>query len=467
MHAPDRGQIEFYAEQARRAFGRRACSASSASPPATTTRSSSCTCRGRRGPCASTRSTTAGTFRIDRLDVTPRPGPRSPSSTPCGESCGSCARTATPGRCCCAGWRCLLTGRWGEVAEKWGLGLHDPRCTRHGFYEPEKAYDEWIERRQLTDADRAEQREWADALADPPTISRADAGLQHAERFLRLAIESVPRQTYPHWELCVADDGSTAATRPAGARRVRGPDDRIKLAPRRPARRHLGRDPTPPSPWPPATTSRLLDHDDEIAEHALYRMAKAIVADPSRRHALQRRGQAAARRQAGRAVLQAGLVAGVLPRLHVHLPPRASTARRWSANVGGFRPEFDGAQDYDLVLRLIEQTDRIVHVPDVLYHWRLLPGLDGLRASAAKPHAHAAGLRALKAHLGPHRPPGTADVGPSAGLNCVRFDVVGEPLGQHHHPEPVPAGAGRQGRESFAPRTAASPASCAAAGTGV
>src|SRR5439155_8226481 len=95
--------------------------------------------------------------------------------------------------------------------------------------------------------------------------------------------------------------------------------------------------------------------------------------------------------------------------------------------IGGFRPAFDLAQDYDLVLRLTERTDRIVHVLDVLYTWRLLPTTEAA-AVAATPPAHAAGLRAVQKNLQRTGRRGTAEVGPSAGLNHVRFTVVGQPL---------------------------------------
>ena len=73
IHAPARGQIEFYGESPRRLRHALRCSASSASPTATPTRSSTSTSTGRRGPCAIDPTDHAGTFRIDRLEVTPRP----------------------------------------------------------------------------------------------------------------------------------------------------------------------------------------------------------------------------------------------------------------------------------------------------------------------------------------------------------------------------------------------------------
>ena len=66
--------------------------------------------------------------------------------------------------------------------------------------------------------------------------------------------------------------------------------------------------------------------------------------------------------------------------------------------VGRFRPGFDGSQDYDLVLRVVERSRRVVHVPRVLYHWRSLP-TSTASAASAKPYAFVAALKAVDEHL--------------------------------------------------------------------
>lgn len=66
--------------------------------------------------------------------------------------------------------------------------------------------------------------------------------------------------------------------------------------------------------------------------------------------------------------------------------------------VGGFRPGFDGSQDHDLILRVTEQARKIVHIPRVLYHWRIIPG-SAAGDIDAKPYAWDAGLKAVNEHL--------------------------------------------------------------------
>jgi GT2 family glycosyltransferase len=364
-----------------------------------------------------------GTFRIKRLEATPRP-----AWTLAHDSLRRKLRLLRAYR---NTWPVLgrglvmfFTGRWATVAAKWKLGLNDPRCIRHGFYEPEAAYEKWMTRRRLTDAHRREQRSWAERLADAPMISLLMPTFNTPEKFLRLAIDSVLRQTYPHWELCIADDGSEQSHVRAVLEEYAATDERIKLSP---PGRHGGIAAASNAALELASGDyiALLDHDDELAEHALFRMANAIVADPaadmlySDEDKLQPDGKRV--RPFFKPDWSPEFFLGCMYTCHLGVY-RTKLVRE----VGGFRPEFDGAQDYDLVLRLVEQTERIVHVPDVLYHWRVLPESTAAGVGA-KPHAHAAGLRALQEHLRRTGRPGRTEVGPSAGLNFVRFDVVGQP----------------------------------------
>ena len=66
--------------------------------------------------------------------------------------------------------------------------------------------------------------------------------------------------------------------------------------------------------------------------------------------------------------------------------------------VGGFRPEYDGAQDFDLVLRLTEKAKSVVHIPQVLYHWRSHEASTATNPMS-KLYAYEAGKRAVESHL--------------------------------------------------------------------
>ncbi len=94
--------------------------------------------------------------------------------------------------------------------------------------------------------------------------------------------------------------------------------------------------------------------------------------------------------------------------------------------VGGFRAGFDGSQDYDLVLRVTEQSRRVIHIPDVLYHWRAVAGSTASDFDA-KPQAFGAALRALQDHLDRTGQGGDVEQAAS-GYYRVRRPVDGQPL---------------------------------------
>jgi cellulose synthase/poly-beta-1,6-N-acetylglucosamine synthase-like glycosyltransferase len=95
--------------------------------------------------------------------------------------------------------------------------------------------------------------------------------------------------------------------------------------------------------------------------------------------------------------------------------------------IGGFRVGYEGAQDYDLVLRIMERTSRIHHIPKILYRWRKLPE-SAASALDAKPWAHEAARRALADHL--QRTGRDAEVLPGAAPGCfrIRHRIAGSPL---------------------------------------
>jgi O-antigen biosynthesis protein len=95
--------------------------------------------------------------------------------------------------------------------------------------------------------------------------------------------------------------------------------------------------------------------------------------------------------------------------------------------LGGFREGFDGSQDHDLVLRVTERARDIVHIPEVLYHWRVSPtSVAGDRG--AKPYAYEAGRRAVQEHCDRVGLQAEVRMGSSPGTYVVARHAVGDPL---------------------------------------
>jgi GT2 family glycosyltransferase/SAM-dependent methyltransferase len=211
--------------------------------------------------------------------------------------------------------------------------------------------------------------------------------------FLDRALRSVIRQTDPDWELCVVDDASTD-------RRVREllvahaeEDPRIRVER---SDKPLGIS---------AATNRalkladgefvlLLDHDDEITSDALAVIAAALELFPDAD--LLYTDEATideANRWQGNFLKPAWSPAFFESNMYsCHL---AAIRRELVERVGAMRSEFDGSQDYDLILRVSEASDRIVHVPGVRYFWRYHPKS---ASAGAKPYAYEAAARALEQH---------------------------------------------------------------------
>jgi len=237
--------------------------------------------------------------------------------------------------------------------------------------------------------------------------------------YLRAAVESVRAQIYPHWELCIADDASTDPdVRTYLLELERDPDVRIANRAQR-------------GGIVAATNAALslargdyvafLDHDDTLAPQALYRFAVVAAADPDTGLLYSdedKIGDDPAQRfdpyfkpDWSPETLLAKMYIG-------HL---LAIRRSLVESAGGMRPAFEGSQDYDLVLRVTELTDRIVHVPDILYHWRAHRG-SAAAAPDAKPYALDAAMAALRETLVRRGEPGSVEmVDGRSGRYRVRF----------------------------------------------
>ena len=140
----------------------------------------------------------------------------------------------------------------------------------------------------------------------------------------------------------------------------------------------------------------LLDHDDLLAPTALARVAEAFASAPDVDYVYSDEDVLTAD---GRRIEPFFKPDWSPERFRnqmytCHLSAiRADLAR----DVGGFRPGFDGAQDWDLVLRVTERARRIVHVPEVLYHWRIIE-TSVLAGEDVKPYAYDSARRALTEH---------------------------------------------------------------------
>ena len=231
-----------------------------------------------------------------------------------------------------------------------------------------------------------------------PKISVLMPVYNSPEKFLRMAIESMRKQIYEHWELCIVDD---ASTQPHIRKILMGyaeSDSRIKLI-CRDDNGHISAASNSALAIASGDYVALLDHDDELAEHALYWISAEICAQPdlqliySDEDKIDQKGQRSHPYHKPDWNPELLLGQNYISHLGVY-------GRQRLLDIGGFRLGLEGSQDWDLVLRFTEglSASAIRHIPAVLYHWRMVPGSTA-GDSAAKPYAVHAGRRAVAEHL--------------------------------------------------------------------
>lgn len=233
------------------------------------------------------------------------------------------------------------------------------------------------------------------ALPAQPLISLVMPTYKTDPKYLREAVDSVRSQYYPEWELIVVDDGSEDV-RLEQAMSSYGGDSRIRF---RPLRENVG--------ISAATNAGLelcegefvgfLDHDDTLTPDALLRVAQELAADPELDVVYSDSDKLTIGGVRADPFLKPDwspvYALGAMYIGHL-LVVRTSVAEA----AGGFDSAFDKIQDFEFMLRVSERTDRIHHIPQILYHWRAIPGsiAAGAEEKSGVPELQA---RAVSAHL--------------------------------------------------------------------
>jgi GT2 family glycosyltransferase len=211
-----------------------------------------------------------------------------------------------------------------------------------------------------------------------------------------LCVRSVREQTDPDWEWCLANDASPDEWVAPRLRELQLSDPRIHVVDRV-TNGGIVAASNDAIALAQGDFLVLLDNDDELHKETLRMVADALDDAPdcdylySDENKISPEGEHFDEFAKPRWSPERLLAQNYTSHLSVL---RRSLVER----VGRFRSGFDGSQDYDLILRVIEQARRVVHVPHVLYHWRSLPSSTASAASA-KPYAFVAALKALREHL--------------------------------------------------------------------
>ena len=286
-------------------------------------------------------------------------------------------------------------------------------------------YGEWY---QLTCPSKEELERQRNTRFDyEPRLSIVIPVYKTPEGYLQELLESILSQTYSKWEVCIADGSPRGESRERLLKRYADRDTRFKYV-------ILGENKGISGNTNAAMDMAqgdyivLADHDDTLTPDALFECVKAMNEDPlydvlySDEDKLDMDGQALFDPHF-KPDFNPDLLTSVNYICHLFV-----VNRNLVEAIGGFRQEFDGAQDYDFIFRCTEQARKVCHIPKVLYHWRC-----HMNSTASHPeskmYAFEAGARAIKAHF---ERMGIAvdsvEKGVDYGIYHTRFHLKEEPL---------------------------------------
>lgn len=234
-----------------------------------------------------------------------------------------------------------------------------------------------------------------DRLESNPLISIILPVFNAEPKWLQGAIESVKSQVYPNWELCIADDASTRSDVQSLLREYEVSNPKIKVI-YRDRNGHISAASNSALGLATGEFIALLDHDDVLPSHALARIVDRIQQHPDAAIIYSdedKIDEAGLRSQPHfKSDWNPDLLLGQNCISHLGVYRKSYVDR-----IGGFREGYEGAQDWDLVLRVSElcEPSQIQHIPEVLYHWRSIEGSTA-KDIDEKDYAHEAAGKALE-----------------------------------------------------------------------
>ena len=241
-------------------------------------------------------------------------------------------------------------------------------------------------------------------------------------KWLGLAIKSIEEQWYENWELCICDDKSTNKDTIKYLKSIDNPKIKIKFL-----EKNLNISGASNEALKMASGDyvALMDNDDEITPDAFFEVLKAINEHDaefiySDEDKIEMSGEYCDPHFKPDFSPEMFLCQNYLSHLGV-------IKKELIQRVGGFSLGVEGAQDYDLYLKVLEHTDKIYHIQKVLYHWRKIPGSTAVDFNE-KSYTQDAGLKALKSCLKRRKIDGEALNTPHPGIYKINYNIINNPL---------------------------------------
>jgi hypothetical protein len=288
------------------------------------------------------------------------------------------------------------------------------------------SYRAWISKNEADQKALEEQKNQALAFSEQPLISIVVPVFSPPLKVFHAMIRSVLAQSYQNWELCLVNGDSSSTEICQALEAYAAQDSRIKV---KSLENNLGISGNTNVAIEMAQGYFIgfLDHDDCLAPFALYEVVNALNQYPTTDLFYSDEDYLSADgRRRYNPVFKPVFSIDYL-RAANYITHFLLLRKELGARLGWLRQGFDGAQDYDLILRAVEQARLVTHIPQVLYHWRAM-STSTASTQDAKTYAREAGLRAVREHL--TRCGLLADVenGLHPGLYRVNYQLNNPPL---------------------------------------
>lgn len=284
-------------------------------------------------------------------------------------------------------------------------------------------YEQWIQENEQDDPKIIKKE--IEEFALKPKISIVMPVYNVDEIWLSKCIDSVKNQYYENWELCMADDCSPKPHVRPLLEKYAAEDNRIKVTFRE-KNGHICEATNSALSLATGDYVGLLDNDDELAPFALYEVVKCINDNPTVDLIYSDEDKIDANGKRMDAVFKSDWSPDILMGTN-YICHFGVYRRSIIEEIGGFRKGYEGAQDYDLVLRFTEKTDQIMHVPRILYHWRMLETSTAVNQDS-KDYAFEAGRKAVQDALNRRGIKGSVSHGPGLGLYEADYEVMKEDM---------------------------------------
>lgn len=287
-------------------------------------------------------------------------------------------------------------------------------------------YATWLSKNQTTQRDILRMRRQVRKLAYRPLISIIMPVYNTDRAWLEQAIQSVVDQIYPHWELCIADDGSTKSHVKEVLQRYAQQDARIKVT-FLPKNTGISVASNHALSLASGEFVGLLDHDDKLSVDALYEVVKLLQSHPDADMIYSDEDKIALDGQRCDPFFKPDWSPDMFF-CYMYTCHFGVYRKKVIDEIGGFRAGYEGSQDYDLVLRFVEKSSRILHIPKILYHWRKVPGSTADDNNAKGNIPHLAAKRAIEEALTRRGIEGVVQDGLAQGTYRVKRRIRGSPL---------------------------------------